>query len=78
MNIGLNNMHEAWECKIGSTNGVHIPFGADFPMRQAVREAYTRITGEQPEAVFSGWGAKFSESERAVIENRLPVLDKPE
>lgn len=73
-----DDIREAWECKIGSTNGVSIPPGADLPMRQAVREAYTRITGEQPEALFSGWGATFTEAERAVIENRLPVLDKPE
>lgn len=76
--IGPDDMREAWECTIGSRNGVHIPPGADLPMREAVREAYTRITGEQPEAIFSGWGATFSEPQRAVIENRLPVIDKPE
>jgi hypothetical protein len=41
-------------------------------MRQAVAEAYERITGIEPDFIFSGWGAELNESERAVVEDRLP------
>lgn len=60
-----------WYCKIGE--GRPQVNGADFPMRMAVREAYADITGQAPDFIFSGWGASLTESERAVVENRLPV-----
>lgn len=68
----LGDIRQAWECKIGSINGVAIPNGGDAPMRQAVETAYLKITGQYAQACFSGWGAEFDEKERAVIENRLP------
>lgn len=60
-----------WSCKIGGPVG-ELPPGSDWPMRQAVAEAYRRITGCNPEFTFSGWGAELTEPERAVVENRLP------
>ena len=60
-----------WTCKIGETTQ---PInGADAPMRQAVAIAYKQLTGEEPAFLFSGWGDSLTESERAVVENRLPV-----
>jgi hypothetical protein len=41
-------------------------------MRQAVETAYYAITGDEPKFVFSGWGAKLTEPERAVVEDRMP------
>jgi hypothetical protein len=41
-------------------------------MRQAVEKAYRELTGEDPEFIFSGWGGRLDESERAVVEDRLP------
>lgn len=58
-----------WDCKIGEVET--IPPGADFPMRQAVAEAYQKITGKEPVFCFSGWGGKLSECERAVVEDRI-------
>lgn len=60
-----------WFCKIGGD--VHgLPRGADGPMRDAVSEAYRTLTGTAPRFIFSGWGGKLSEPERAVVEDRLP------
>ena len=57
-----------WECKIGEEHDV--PYGADFPMRQAVKDAYFKLTGREPEFCFSGWGAELDEVERQVVENK--------
>ena len=60
-----------WECKIGEN--CEVPAGGDYPMRLAVAEAYAKLTGEQPDFVFSGWGAKLDENQRAVIEKINPI-----
>lgn len=59
-----------WTCKIGTAS--ELPPGADMPMRDAVARAYRELTGRDPEFIFSGWGASLSESERAVVDDRLP------
>ena len=63
---------KTWSCKIGEVDPCVVPQGADFPMRRAVERAYHEITGEWPEFIFSGWGATLTESERAVVGDRLP------
>ena len=55
-----------WTCKIGETNNV--PDGGDLPMREAIREAYLKLTGDEPVFLFSGWGGKLNEIERQVTE----------
>jgi NTP pyrophosphatase (non-canonical NTP hydrolase) len=65
----LDNVRFAWECKIGSINGVEIPSGGDFPMREAVEKAYFDLTGIHAQACFSGWGSVFTESEKKIILN---------
>ena len=57
-----------WTCKIGGITGQPLPYGADWPMRQALAQAYREITGRDAEFCFSGWGGELTESERAVIE----------
>ena len=64
-----------WQCKIGEHDGSRLGGGMDLPMREAVRRAYKEITGEEPDFIFSGWSAKLTEPERAVVENRLPRRD---
>jgi hypothetical protein len=59
-----------WSCKIGGDVGDGLPRGADGPMRDAVADAFERISGKRPEFIFSGWGAELTEGERAVHENR--------
>ena len=66
---------KVWTCKIGGD----VPFilhGADGPMRDAVAEAYTQLTGAEPAFIFSGWGGELDEGELAVVENRLPDPQK--
>lgn len=59
-----------WECKIGSSELRPLPMGSDLPMRQAVREAYLKLTRENPEFIFSGWGATLTPSELIVVEHK--------
>lgn len=61
-----------WSCKIGEVDVGLLPTGADHPMRRAVEEAYQRLTGQESQFIFSGWGAELTEGERAVVENRMP------
>lgn len=61
-----------WYVKVGEVEPDLVPNGADLPMREAVAEAYERLTGQAPAFMFSGWGATLTEAERAVVEDRLP------
>lgn len=63
---------KVWSCKIGEIDAKKLPSGSDLPMRRAVAIAYKEITGEDPEFIFSGWGAELTEPERAVVEDREP------
>ena len=70
-------MTNIWFCKIGENTGP-LPSGADAPMRAAIREAYLRLTGHEPDFIFSGWGGELTEGERAVHENREPRNPPPQ
>jgi hypothetical protein len=61
-----------WFCKIGEISEAGLPHAADEPMRKAIIAAYTQITGQSPDFVFSGWGGELTEPERAVVEDRQP------
>lgn len=63
-----------WTCKIGEVDRDSLPAGCDGPMRQAVDDAYENLTGKQADFIFSGWGGKLNEYERAVVEDREPVV----
>ena len=62
-----------WACKIGEVDASKLPPGADLPMRQAIKEAYFRITGEYPQFLFSGWGAELDDIERGIISADLEI-----
>lgn len=66
-----------WECKIGEVDDGDVPIGGDFPMREAVGEAYRSVTGHEPRFVFSGWAGELTDSERAVVEDREPPWPTP-
>lgn len=55
-----------WTCKIGGTVN-DLPNGADGPMRQAIKEAYRLLTGEEPKFCFSGWGGELDKGEKEVV-----------
>ena len=44
-----------WSCLIGAEIG-ELPWGSDFPLRMAVREAFEKTTGVPDEVCASGWG----------------------
>lgn len=66
-----------WSCKIGGSfpHGA-LPPGSDETMRQAVQEAYERLTGQSDGYIFSGWSGELDESERAVVEDRETVYER--
>lgn len=66
----MSQQEQIWTCTVGGVAG-QLPLGADSPMRDAVQAAFQRITGNCPEFTFSGWGAKLTEPQRAVVENRM-------
>jgi len=47
---------ECWVCVIGPIEQNKLPMGADFPMRQAVKQAFAGLVGEEAEICASGWG----------------------
>lgn len=61
-----------WSCTVGEYPRGFLPPGSDAPMREVVREGYRRLTGREPDYIFSGWGDPLPESYRAVHENRMP------
>ena len=60
-----------WACKIGGFTG-ELAMGADLPMRLAIERAYFELTGERALFNFSGWGGQLTDSEEAVVSQRLP------
>ena len=60
-----------WDCKIGEVDEFSLPDGADYPMRRAIEKAYIEITGQEPDFIFSGWGAELTIGERAVAKHTL-------
>ena len=61
-----------WFCKIGVLGEAIVPHGADMPMREIVQSEFLQITGVDADFCFSGWSAELTESELAVVKNRLP------
>jgi len=57
-----------WNCKIGEIDSRYLKDGADLPMREAVRKAYTQVTGQEPLFIFSGWAGQLTEAEREAYE----------
>lgn len=68
--------HDVWQCTIGETPRHLLPNGSDGPMRNAVSERFHDLTGKYPDFIFSGWGRRLTESQRAVVEIREPEYDK--
>src|SRR3989304_2556216 len=56
-----------WACKIGFADFSALPNGADSPMRKAVREAFLKLTGREPDFILSGWSARLTKVEREVV-----------
>lgn len=59
-----------WECKIGQVDESQVPSGGDAPLREAVEEAYKKLTGDDNIFCFSGWGAQLDGYERDIVEGK--------
>lgn len=62
-----------WTCKVGEVCDSKVPYGADYSMRTAVKNAYFEVTGENPKFVFSGWGGELNDIERVVASIDMEV-----
>ena len=49
---------EYWVCIIGGTNSNNLKSAADYPMRNAVKNAFIETTGHECENCWSGWGSE--------------------
>lgn len=56
-----------WQCKIGTLETMKLPWGSDWPMRNAAKAAYFETVGEHPEFISSGWGQELSEAEKRQV-----------
>lgn len=65
-----------WTCKIGGNINEELRMGSDGPMRDAVERAFREVAGCEAKFTFSGWAGELTEGERAVVERRIPDLDK--
>lgn len=65
----LSHPTPIWMCKIGTLEdgSVELPTGCDLPMRLAIQDAYKKLTGKEPDFIFSGWSAELTEGELNVL-----------
>ena len=57
-----------WQCLIGPASPDDLPGGCDAPMRRAVDDAFTSITGRIAKHCASGWGASPDAMQREVMD----------
>ena len=62
--IGGFMAKEYWWCRIGPIEREKVPEGGDFPLRQAVKDAFLKTTGENPKQCSSGWGMTEDEARK--------------
>ena len=51
----MNNKKKFWSCVIGPISEDKVPFGADFPLRNAVNRIWLQMFEEPAEIHSSGW-----------------------
>lgn len=66
----MSTKHQVWYCKVGIKGDVQLPGGADFPMRQAIKEAFFQVTGVEADFCFSGWNAPLTDIEESIVETK--------
>ena len=57
-----------WSCLIGPAKPGELPPGCDSPMRNAVADAFCKITGHDDQFLSSGWGAHPDKLMRKIME----------
>ena len=62
------DVERIWVCKIGGKIPA-LKGGADGPMREAVQDAFLKLTGVECEYAFTGWDGKLTALERGVVNN---------
>jgi len=50
---------EYWFCEIGPAKRSEMQFGADFPLRQRVKETFEAMFGRDADSCASGWGLTY-------------------
>ena len=55
--MSKSNEQRYWICIIGSVEEIKLGFGADAPLRNAVKKAYVKMIGDEDNICWSGWGS---------------------
>jgi hypothetical protein len=66
---------EWWTCTIGPVKRKQIGWGADFPLRQAVKEEFEKMFDTVEYEISSGWGLTSDVEEVLRQVRNLPSLD---
>jgi hypothetical protein len=66
---------EYWKCVIGPVDRKEVPWGGDFPLRDAVINRFIEMFGKEPVMCSSGWGLKQEMETRLSIISLLPYTD---
>ena len=51
--------NEYWFCEIGPVKRSEMQFGADFPLRQKVKETFEAMFNRDADTCASGWGLTY-------------------
>ncbi len=68
-----NNTKRYWSCIIGPIEKNKIPFGGDFPMRDAVKNRFFEMFKEDADICSSGWGLTEEMKTRLNIISHLSI-----
>jgi len=60
-------MKRYWACVIGPIDSEKIPFGGDFPPRQAAQDAMIKMTGVPNFVCSSGWLTEGQDVEETLV-----------
>jgi hypothetical protein len=52
----MNEVDEYYVAIIGPVKRSELPWGADFPMKQPIKQAFYDVVGRDAEHCYSGWG----------------------
>lgn len=75
MKTKIEKKPEYWFCEIGPIDRKKVPWGGDYPLREAVEDRFIEIFGKQAEKCSSGWGLTPEMKTRLDIISFLPTTD---
>jgi len=73
----LSDDVEYWFCTIGPVSRGSLPYGSDYPLRNAVKNAFNKIIDIDPDKIVcsSGWGLKSEVRDMIMSIQNLHITD---